>query len=335
VSQKDKTEMTDGWFDLQMPDLNNKNPRVAKYLIQNAIWWIEYSNIDSYRIDTWIYPDQIFMRDWCEAINKEYPKFFKFGEAWVQGNSNQAYFTQNSKLKDVWNSGLEAVTDFQMYFAIQEATSKPSAWNEGTARIYNTLANDFLYENAYRNVTFLDNHDCSRIFSVVGEDQTKLKSALALLMTTRGIPQLYYGTEILMKNFSDPDGKVREDFPGGWKGDPKNKFTSRGRSVDENQMYTYVKRLADYHRAERAMQDGKTMQFIPKDGTYVYFRYNESKTIMVVYNPSDKEIVLNTDRFKEMTGKYTSAKNICNDKIVPSIAAFKVPKFETMVLELR
>jgi neopullulanase len=335
ASAADKSDMTDGWFDKHMPDINNKNPRLAKYLIQNAIWWIEYSNIDSYRIDTWIYPDQKFMKDWCEAINKEYPKFFKFGEAWVQGNSNQAFFTQNSKLKDVWNSGLESVTDFQMNYAIQEAVSKPSGWNEGTARIYNTLANDYLYENAYRNVTFLDNHDMNRIYSVVGEDQTKLRSAIALLMTMRGIPQLYYGTEILMKNFSDPDGKVREDFPGGWKGDIKNKFTGRGRSVDENMMYTYVKRLAEYRHTERVLQDGKLMQFIPKDNIYVYFRYNENKTVMVVYNPTDKEIVLNTDRFKEMTSKFMSAKNICNDKIIASIANFKVAKFETMVLELK
>ena len=331
-SAAEKTAMTDGWFDKQMPDLNLDNPRLAKYLIQNSLWWIEYANIDSYRIDTWIYPNQNFMNDWTRAIKREYPTFFNFGETWVNGTANQAYFTKNNKLGS--KAELEAVTDFQMNFALIEALTKPAGWVEGTGRIYNTLSNDFLYENAYRNVTFLDNHDMSRIFSIVGENETKLRSGIAMLLTMRGIPQLYYGTEILMKNFSDPDGKVREDFVGGWKGDVKNKFSSKGRTPDENQMYVFTKKMANYHKSQTALQDGKLMQFMPKDGVYIYFRYNESATVMIVFNSTDKEMKIETERFQEMIKDNTKGKNICTDKMVENMKAFKVGKNETMVIEL-
>jgi glycosidase len=314
ASEKDKKIMTDGWFDHHMPDLNQQNELLANFLTYNSIWWIEMTGIDAYRIDTYAYSDEEFMANWAKKIKKYYPKFTFFGETWVHGTPVQAHFTQNNNMNGDFNTELPGVTDFQLYYAINDALNKKQEWTDGVAKLYYTMAKDFIYEDPTRNVVFLDNHDLSRFYSMVGEDFAKWKMGIGWLLTTRGIPMLYYGTEILMTGYTDPDAKVRRDFPGGWKGDKENKFTREGRSAKENEAYDYIKKLADFRRKSRAITKGRTMQFVPEDGVYVFFRYTDSETVMVAMNTSEKEQTLNIDRFEERVGNATKGLNVVTDE---------------------
>jgi len=230
---------------------------------------------------------------------------------------------------------LQGVTDFQALWGINEALNGKFGWTDGVVRLYNTLTNDYMYEDPTRNVVFLDNHDISRFYSVVGEDFDKYKSGIAWLLTTRGIPQFYYGTEILMKNYANPDGLVRNDFPGGWPTDKVNKFSSAGRTEKENEAFNYVKKLANYRKNNEVLQTGKMMQFIPEDGIYVYFRYNNQKTVMVVMNGNTEAKTLGTDRFSEMILGRKAAKNVVSDELLADISQLKIPAKTTLVLELK
>lgn len=330
----DKKLMTDGWFDSHMPDVNQKNPFLKKYITQSHIWWIEYAGIDGLRLDTYAYNDLDFMAEWGKEIKSEFPKLTFFGETWVHGVPNQAFFTKGNTLNQKMDTELQGVTDFQALWAINESLNGKFGWTDGVSRLYNTLSNDFIYEDATRNVVFLDNHDLSRYFSVIGEDFDKYKSGIAWLLTTRGIPQFYYGTEILMKNFANPDGLVRSDFPGGWKNDKENKFSESGRAGKEIEAFNYVKTLANYRKNNAVLQTGKMMQFIPEDGIYVYFRYNNDKTVMMIMNSNDSQKSINTTRFKERMLSYKSAKNVVNSEVLNDISNIKVPAKSTLVLEL-
>lgn len=334
AAEADRKIMSDGWFVHHMPDLNQRNQFVANYLIQNSIWWVETAGFDAYRIDTYAYSDQDFMREWAKAVNREYPAFNFFGETWVHGTPIQSFFTQNTAVKGNFDSHLPGVTDFQAYYAINEALTKPMGWTEGVAKLYYTLAKDGVYEDANRNVIFLDNHDLSRYYSMVGEDFDKWKMGIAWLMTCRGIPMIYYGTEILMKNFADPDGKVREDFPGGWKGDASNKFTKSGRTAQEQQAFDYVKKLANYRRANRVMAKGKLIQFVPEDGLYVYFRMSDAKRIMVIMNTSEDSRSVDVSRFAECILGAKSGKEITSGESQTLTSDFKVEGTSVWVLEL-
>ncbi|WP_447640438.1 MULTISPECIES: glycoside hydrolase family 13 protein [Chitinophagaceae] len=331
----DKKQMVNGWFDKHMPDMNESNPYLQKYITQSNIWWIEYAGVDGFRIDTYPYNDPQFMADWAKAILTEYPTFTMFGETYVHGAVNQAAFAEGDMIHRGMDTRLQGVTDFQSLWAITDAMTKGFGWDDGIMKVYSNLSKDFIYKDPTRNVVFLDNHDLSRFYSVVGQNQDKLKSALAWLLTTRGIPQMYYGTEILMKGFSNPDGYVREDFPGGWDGDKENKFTTQGRSQSENELYNYIAKLANYRKNNPVLQNGKLMQYIPQDGVYVYFRYNDNKTVMVIMNTNDKEWTVNTTRFQQRMDKYQTAQNVISDEMVSDIKNIKIPSFTTLVLELK
>lgn len=334
ASKADKKQMLDGWFVPSMPDLNQSNSFVQNYLTQNHIWWIEYAGIDGLRLDTYPYNDQAYMADWAKKLKAEFPTLSIFGETLVNSVINQAYFTQGSTLNKNLNTHLPGITDTQVKDAIYETLNGKFEWTSGVNRLYSVLANDFVYQDAYRNVIFMDNHDMNRYFSVVGEDFGKYKSGLTLLLTTRGIPQVYYGTEILMKNFSNPDGLVRSDFAGGWEGDKSNKFTAEGRDSKENEAYNFFSKLANYRKSTTALQTGKLMQYVPINGIYVYFRYDEKKTVMIICNTNDNEIDLSTDRFQERTAKFNKAKNILSAEVLNSISNIKVMAKSTVVLEL-
>lgn len=282
----DKKQMLDGWFVPSMPDLNHDNPYVQNYLTQNHIWWIEYAGIDGLRLDTYPYNDPAYMADWAKKVRTEFPNLSIFGETFVSGVPNQAYFTQGNTVNRGFDTHLPGITDMTMKNAIYEALNGKNGWDDGVNRLYQTLAYDFMYKDATKNCIALDNHDMSRFYSVVNEDFDKYKMGMALLLTMRGIPQMYYGTEILMKNFSNPDGLVRSDFPGGWDGDKKDKFTTEGRTENENEAFNYVKTLANFRKDNPALQHGKLMQFIPKDDVYVYFRYTDDfkNVVMVIVN---------------------------------------------------
>ncbi|MFK7934273.1 MAG: glycoside hydrolase family 13 protein [Saprospiraceae bacterium] len=336
ASKHDLVTLTDGWFATHMPDLNQKNSHVANYLIQNNLWWIEYSGHDAYRIDTYPYPDEDFMVEWCKRVKMEYPDFTFFGEAWVNAPAIQAQFTQDNYLRDNYDSELPALVDFQMYFAINEALTKPMGWTEGVSRIYFTLAQDFLYENPYASVLFLDNHDLTRFATVMNEDMNKFKSGMALLMTMRGIPCMYYGTEIMMTGSGGGFGEGgRKEFPGGWSGDAANKFTAKGRTDKENEAFNYIQQLAKYRAATPALQTGKLTQFVPKDGIYVYFRYDADQTVMVITNSTDQAVEVGTERFKERMLGFSAGRDVVSGEVDKDLTTIAVGGHEVVVLELQ
>jgi glycosidase len=333
ASKTDKDLMLNGWFDKHMPDLNHDNPYVKNYITQSHIWWIEYSGLDGFRLDTYAYNDLNFMAEWAKKIKNQYPNFTFFGETWVHGVPNQAYFTQGNKINQLFDTHLQGVTDFQALWGINEALNGKFGWMDGVVKLYNTFANDFVYEDPTRNVVFLDNHDLSRFYSVVGEDFDKFKSGISWLLTTRGIPQFYYGTEILMKNFSNPDGLVRSDFPGGWDSDKTNKFNAEGRTAKENEAFNHVRTLANYRKNNPVLQTGKMMQFVPDEGVYVYFRYDDQKTVMVIMNSETNEKSININRFNEIIKANKFGKNILNQNIL-KLDEIKISPKTTLVLEL-
>ncbi|RYE34951.1 MAG: alpha-amylase, partial [Sphingobacteriaceae bacterium] len=317
ASSKDKKIMADGWFTRQMPDLNQDNPYVANFLIQHAIWTVEEYGIDGWRIDTYAYNDLEFMNRCNKALYDEYPKLTLFGETWVHGVVNQSYFAENN-FNIPFKSNLQAVTDFQTLWGITDALTKDFGWTDGVNRLYSTLAQDFVYKDAMRNVIFLDNHDIARFYSVVGEDLTKYKTALNWLLTCRGIPQFYYGAEIGMTGTTSPnDGYVRQDFPGGWRGDTANKFTATGRSTRENEMWNHIATLAKFRQTSKALTTGKMMQFVPEDGVYVYFRYDAKQTVMIIMNTSKEKKTINLKRFAERTHGFTQMRNIHTGLLQP------------------
>lgn len=333
ASETDKKRFTDGWFDHHMPDLNQKDKHLATYLIQNTIWWIEYAGIDGLRIDTYAYPDQDFMLDLVEVVLNEYPKIGIFGETWVHGMGIQGWFTDNNGLHPTHKSNLPGVTDFQLYYAINDALNKKMGWTDGVSRMYYTLAKDYIYSYPEKNVLFLDNHDLSRFYSVIGEDIAKYKMGIAWLLTMRGIPQIYYGTEILMKNFAAPDGLVREDFPGGWKGDKFNKFEANGRTRLENEAFKYVQKLAKWRQNTPVVQEGNLTQFIPENGLYVYFRHTEESAVLVAMNCSDKSNPLNIDRYSEILWRYTSGENVLTGEKTKLTDEIELDPYSVLLIE--
>ncbi len=331
----DRKIMSDGWFVPSMPDLNQGNPYVANFLIQHAIWCVEQFGIDGWRIDTYAYNDLVFMNRCNAALLREYPSISIFGETWVHGVINQSYFTANNYNID-FKSNLPGVTDFQLLWGITDVMTKPFGWTDGVNKLYTTLAQDFVYRNPYNNVIFLDNHDLSRAYSVYGEDLKKYKMALTWLLTCRGIPQLYYGNEVLMKGTTYPnDGYVRLDFPGGWPGDPVNKFTSEGRNADENEVWNMISRLAHYRKNSVALTTGRMTQFVPEDGVYTYFRYAGDEMIMCVMNSMDDAKQVDISRFKEMTGGYHSAENILDGSTIALEGKVYIPAWTMAVWKLR
>jgi glycosidase len=332
-SKDDAKITTDGWFTKEMPDLNQNNPYVVNYLIQHALWCVEEFGVDGWRIDTYIYNDLPFMNRCNKALTDEYPKMTMFGETWVNGVIDQSYFVQNNLDVPV-KSNLQAPVDFQVLFnGIQPAMNEKYGWNEGVTKLYTTLAQDIMYKDPMRNVIFLDNHDMTRFFSYVSEDVAKQKMGLEWLFTCRGIPQLYYGTEILMKGVSNPDGWVRLDFAGGWKGDQKNAFTGENLTADEKDVQDLVKKLGNFRKQSSALKTGKLMQYVPYDGLYVYFRYDAKQTIMCVMNTSNKEQTVKLDKYEERTKGFTKATDIITGDAITT-NQFTVPAKKMWLIEL-
>lgn len=334
ASAKDAKTMSDGWFVPSMPDLNQSNPFVANFLIQHAIWSVEEFGVDGWRIDTYIYNDLPFMNRCNQALLDEFPKITMFGETWVHGTANQAYFAANN-INVPFKSNLIGVTDFQTnLYGINPALTQNFGWTEGVNKLYTTLSNDFLYKDATNNVNFLDNHDMTRFLTQVSDDVNKLKVGIAWLLTTRGIPQLYYGTEVLMKGSTHPhDGYVRLDFPGGWEGDVKNAFTQQGLTTAEQEMLTYTKTIGQFRKTSSALQTGKLMQYVPQDGLYVYFRYDGKQTIMCIMNTSDKEKKINFADYAERTKGFSKATDIISKTTYEQ--QFNIPAKQMWVLQLQ
>lgn len=331
ASRADKKQMTDGWFTNEMPDLNQSNPYVANFLIQHALWCVEEFGVDGWRIDTYIYVDMHFMNRCNKALKAEFPNITMFGESWVDGTANQAFFTKNNY--DVNPKiNVPGTIDFQILFkGIQPAVTQPP---QGVDQLYHTLGDDFLYVDPTSNVIFLDNHDMSRFFSVVNEDVRKQMTGILWLLTERGIPQMYYGTEVLMKGISNPDGWVRLDFPGGWEGDNKNAFTGNGLSDDEKAVQALTRKMANFRKNSSALGTGKLMHYVPKDGLYVYFRYDNKQTVMCIMNTAQDKRQINFNDYKERTGGFTKGNNVISGEVVNVLDGAAIGPMEMWVLEL-
>lgn len=335
ASEYDKTLQQNGWFDVNMPDLNQKNKYLAKYLIQNSIWWIEYSGIDAIRLDTQPYADKDMVAEWAKAIFTEYPDFMILGEAWLQKIPITAYWQETSKNFDGYNSNIPVVTDFPLSNAINQAFNEEQTWTDGMAKLYYVLAQDFMYGNANNTLVFLDNHDVNRVFSNLNGDLNKLKMAIAFQLTTRGIPSVYYGTEILMEGFSHEEhGKMRADFPGGWHDDKINCFTEDGRTKEQNEIFNYYQNLLNWRKSKDVIHSGKLIHFVPENNIYVYFRENNEEGIMVILNNNDTNQTIDTNRFKEILSKYKSGSEIISNSRLENLDKIKIDKKSAMIIEL-
>jgi len=333
AADKDKKRLLDGWFVPHLPDVNQRNPYVANYLIQYAIWATEEFGIDGWRIDTYKYCDEPFLNKINTALQKEYASITQFGEAWTNSVAGNAYFTKND-MPVPFHHNMMGGVDFPLNAAILEALNQPEGWTSGINKLHMTLAQDFLYEQPLNNCLFLDNHDTDRFFSMVGEDMNKFKQGIGLLLTLRGIPQLYYGTEILMKNFKNPsDGMVRLDFPGGFPGDAVNKFTSIGRTAAENEAFNYVQQLASYRKKSLPLQIGKTKQFLPVNGVYVFTRTHQKQTVLCVLNRSGEAKEIPFRDYEESFSGFSKAMDALTGEMF--IQALRVGPGQFRIFELR
>jgi glycosidase len=334
AAASDRKLTSDGWFTREMPDLNQDNPDLAAFLIEHAIWCVEKFGVDGWRIDTYMYNSLDFMNRCNQALFEEYPRITMFGECWIGDVAKQAYFTRN-RLDVPFKSNLPGVLDFQCLFnGIAPAVRDTSASGGGVDRLYQTLTDDFLYRDPAANVIFLDNHDMSRFFSQIGEDAAGQKIGLEWLLTARGIPQLYYGTEVLMKGFANPDGNVRRDFPGGWPGDVKNAFTGAGMSDEELSVQTLVRKLGQYRLHSSALRTGRMMQYVPHGSLYVYFRYDARQTVLCAMNTANEAVAVDFGRFRERTGGYTAGVNVVTGERIPLDRPAALPGRTMWVLEL-
>ena len=334
ASKVDKRETVDGWFVRSMPDLNQKNPHVMTYLIQNSEWWIETVGIDGIRMDTYPYADRKAMSQWMKILNEEYPNFNTVGETWVTEPAYTAAWQKDSKLSKV-NSYLKTVMDFSFYDKLNLAKHEETdAWWKGLNRIYNSLCYDYLYENPSSVMAFIENHDTDR-FLENGKDTLALKQALALLLTINRIPQLYYGTEVLMNGTKEvTDGNVRCDFPGGFAGDKHNAFTAEGHTKAENSMFNWLSKLLKWRRNNMVITKGKQIQFIPYKGVYVIARQWNDQTILTILNGTNQPVTLPLDRYAEVIGNHQEAKDVISGRKVKLGSELQLKARDTKVIEL-
>lgn len=292
----------EGWFTEEMPDLNQRNPFVAKYLIQNMLWWIEYTGLDGIREDTYPYSDQKFLSEWIKTILDEYPNFNITGEVWIEDPALLAPYQKDSNLNDKLNTNLPSLIDFGLYRAIRNFI-KP---NGSITDLYETLAKDFLYSDPNNLLTFADNHDIERLMYVANNDISKFKIALTFLLTTRGIPQIYYGTEIGMIG-GKSHGELREEFPGGFPLHKRNAFYEEGRSRAENQIYHFVKNLISLRKNHFSLRHGSLIHFPPKSEVYTYFRIDDNEKVLVVLNNGEHKVNINLKSFSDIIGNNARA----------------------------
>lgn len=337
AAKSDIKKMASGWFVQSMPDLNQRNPQLADYLIQNSIWWVEYSGIDGIRMDTHPYPDADFMALWGQRLMLEYPNFNVVGEVWMAQPAWVSFWQANSPTARGYNSNLKTVMDFPLMFAIEKAFDEPAGWDTGLIRLYDILSQDYLYANTNDIMVFADNHDLSRLFKKQEQvDINKYKMVMTFLLTTRGIPQFYYGNEILMAaDKANGDGKLRADFPGGWSTDSTNAFTPEGRNALQNEAYNFFANLAKWRKSSPALTKGSLIQFVPEENVYVYFRIHSQQTVMVVINSGNKDVDLKTNRFNEVINNTTTGFEILKKETIDVAKSVMIPARSSKVILLQ
>ena len=304
----------DGWFTSTMPDLNQSNPKTLTYLIQNAIWWIEYSGLDGFRVDTYSYNDKEGIANWTKAITDEYPNFNIVGEVWLHNQAQIAYWQKDSKIGALqnFNSHCPSVMDFTLHDAIGVMFKEDNAsWNDGMIKAYDNFVNDFLYQDIDNLMVFAENHDTGRINEIYNGSLDHYKLAMTLVATTRGTPQIYYGSEIGMRGDKGKgDGAIRQDFPGGWATDANNAFTKDGRTEEQEAYHSFSKTLFNFRKETPALHTGELLHYLPENNVYVYFRSLEDQTVMVVLNNNPEEQTLDLSRFAEGIKKATTGKEL-------------------------
>ena len=334
-SAADKKTMLDGWFTPHLPDLNLANPYMANFIIQNTVWCTEEFGVDAWRVDTYKYCDEPFLNRINDVLLAEYPTLTVFGEAWCNTVVGSAYFARNN-MNLGFKHNLQGVTDFPMQSAMVGAVNQPFGWNEGINRLMTTLSQDGLYKDPLRNCIFLDNHDMDRFATMVNGNWEKYKMGIGLLLTQRGIPQLYFGTEIGMQNANvNGDGKKRNDFPGGFATDASNKFAAAGRTDIENELFDWVTTLANFRKQSPALTVGTTHDYLPIDGgVYVYFRKTAAQTVMCVVNTATEQKTIDLKRYADNAKGFTQAKNVHSNASMPLSGNWQIPAQTIWVLAL-
>ena len=342
ASDYDTRAYSDGWFVFTMPDLNQRNPLLADYLTQNALWWIEYLGLSGIRMDTWPYPDKHYMAEWSRRVMLEYPHFNIVGEEWTDNAAAIAYWQRGQENRDGYVSHLPSLMDFPLQNALrwglvtEEESKMEDLRPGGLLYLFRALANDFVYPDPAALVIFPDNHDMSRIYSQLGEDYDLFRMALAYVLTMRGVPQIYYGTEILMANPGTEDhGIIRTDFPGGWEGDGRNAFTGEGLTAREREAREFVRTLLQWRRDKEVIHSGQLTHFVPRDGTYVYFRHNADDSVMVVLNKNEDATPLDLSRFRERLAGFSEGRDVITGDVQTLGDELDLPPRSVLVLELR
>ena len=337
ASSIDAKNCMDGWFVKSMPDLNQSNTLVLNYLIQNAIWWIEYADLDGFRVDTFSYNDKEGISKWTKSITDEYPYFNIVGEVWMHDQAQMSYWQKDSKIGAIqsFNSYLPSVMDFTLHDAFGSVFNDDNAsWDKGIIKVYENFTNDFLYPNTNNLLTFIENHDTQR-FNHLYPDFKKYQMAMTLIATIRGIPQVYYGSEIGMAGNKDKgDADIRQDFPGGWIGDTNNAFTQSGRTKVQNQYFDFTSKLLNWRKNKAVIHSGKTTHYVPEKNVYVYFRYNDTESVMVVINNSNDKQTLKTNRFQENINLYKIGKDIFTNASIELKNDITIDGKSVLVLEL-
>lgn len=336
ASKADAARFTDGWFVDTMPDLNQRHPLLATYLIQNSIWWLEYANLSGIREDTYGYADKAFLSEWARRIMLEYPNLNIVGEEWSSNPLIVSYWQAGKQNHDGYISYTPSMLDFPLYDALVNALTANESWNGGWIGLYEMLSNDNTYARPFNLVTFESNHDVPRLFSLINEDIDLYRMALSYLLTMRGIPQMFYGSEIAMTSPKvRADGEVRADFPGGWAGDKVNAFSGKGLTEKQTQVQQLVKTLLRWRKTATAIHSGKLMHFAPENGTYSYFRYNQTQTVMVVMNKQQQPVTLDLARFSEVLVPGKTATEVISGKSITLNKQLTVPARGTLVLDIR
>lgn len=337
ASAADKELMVKGWFVKQMPDLNQQNPFLAAYLIQNSIWWIETLGLGGIRQDTYPYSQKKFLEQWTCQIMNEYPNFSIVGEEWSTNPLIASYWQKGKQNNSNYNGCLKSTMDFPMQSILVQALTEPETWDKGFPKLYEGLANDFVYANPKDLLVFGDNHDMDRLFTQLKNDPDLMQMALCYLLTIRGIPQIYYGTEVLIENTSKPGdhGLIRTDFPGGWKDDTVNGFTGTGLTKDQQRIQSLLKTLLNWRKNKQVIHNGNTMHFAPAKGVYVYFRYDKKETVMVVMNKNTESTSINTNRFAEIVNNKKQAINVLTGEQFLFGSELSLPSKATLILELK
>jgi neopullulanase len=337
-SKYDSILFIDGWFDKTMPDLNQHNPFLARYLIQNSIWWIEYAGLDGIRQDTYPYCFRDFMAEWDKVVLSEYPNFNIVGECWSAYPDGIALWQKDALTSDKFNTYLPSVFDFAMNDALKTAFNEKDDWNTGILRLYEILSRDFNYPDPSHIVVFADSHDANRFLATQNQDVRKLKMAMAFILTTRGIPLIYEGTEMLQttqKN-KDGDGYKRTDFPGGWLNDTINGFTGKNISPAQQDMKQYLTRLLNWRKNKEVMHTGKLTHFVPNEGVYTYFRHNETYCVMVSLNNNDTTTKkLDSKRYGEFFNRYHIGTNVITGEVISDLSNISIPPKSALILELK